>query len=146
MELEEVKEGEEYQPPVYGGKQPAYAPKPVNADDDEPMVIAVRFVTLSEKTCFQETCSCCIACCCKCCMPQEVLPQQYIVDDSLTVGQFMEKVNSENDCKQPFIYAELNGFKLRDDDLLAPSIRAFQYFAMPVMQLYAPADGCCNLI
>ncbi|KAK8836647.1 hypothetical protein M9Y10_037583 [Tritrichomonas musculus] len=113
--------------------QPLLAQPNPNSTDN---LISVRFCVYKD-----ELCCCPIFSCCKASTEDAV---QIVVPETTTVGQFLQIVNETNNPKKEYSIALIAGFRLRNEDLLAPTIRSFERFEAPIVVV--PKDSCCLLI
>ncbi|KAK8836249.1 hypothetical protein M9Y10_039881 [Tritrichomonas musculus] len=104
--------------------------------NSSPGLVSVRFCVYQEAGCCPSLFSCCRA------KTEDAI--QAVVPDTTTVGQFLQIVNETNRPKNEYTIATIAGFRLRNEDLIAPTIKSFERFESPIV--IVPKDSCCLLI
>lgn len=99
--------------------------------------VSVRFCYHQNAGCFHSILPCC-------CNGKDLNANQIVVPDTTTVGEFLQRVSEINNAKEPYTMAFINGYQLTNDDLIAPTVRSYEYFESPI--LVTPKDACCLLI
>ena len=115
---------------------------PLLQSEREQRVVSVRFaVSYGECCCYSMVSS---IPCCSCCGMHYKDEKQVVVPDTTTVGEFLRIVNRLNNAKEPYVCAFIDGYQLRESDLVAPTIRSYEKFESPM--IVVPAPKCCLLI
>lgn len=128
-------------PPAYYA--PPVSVQPRTGDD----LIAVKFARLYQSNQCLKTCAAVIPCC-ACCAQDTIAAQTIVVSNKITVGEFIKvaKESLGDDDGKDYSRLVCDGCELRHDDLLAPTVNAYQYFAMPLFLLQGPKGEACNLL
>lgn len=140
-----------YEQPAQVYNQQGYAP-PADLGQKDPAgdgLLSVKFSRLYEKNdcakCCAKTCYCC-SCCCE---NDSFAAMTIVVPENITVGDFKKeakKALGDEDVNDQATKIICNGCRLREDDLLAPTIKAYKYFDFPLVVLESPPNNACNLI
>lgn len=102
-------------------------------------LISVRFCVFKEADC---NCPCA---CSSCCRDYITDATQIVVPNTTTVGEFIHILNETNSPSKEYKAAFIKNFRLRNEDLLAPTIRSFEKFEAPII-IVPQESGCCCLL
>lgn len=118
---------------------PLLQPTSINSTDG---LISVRF-WVHKDSCWPM--DCCKDRCCTCCYScREVIENatQIVVPNTTTVGEFLHIVSQQSN--KEFTAAFIEGCRLKNEDLIAPTINSFIKFRVPIVVV--PKDQCCCLL
>ena len=104
---------------------------------------------ISVKFCVYRKSAPCYPCCqyvpcCSCCGPVIQNAIQIVVPDNITVEEFLRTVSRVTNPSKEYTTAYIGFNQLINSDLLAPSIRSFEHFEVPLVVV--PKESCCLLI
>lgn len=112
----------------------AQPPQSPHSTDD---LIAVRFCVFKEAAC---DCPCRL---CSCCKNYVYRATQIVVPNTTTVGEFIQILNGMHHPEKEYTACSIAGFRLRNDDLLAPTIKSFEKFESPLV-VVPEGSSCCS--
>lgn len=105
-------------------------------------LISVRFCVHKDAAPCNKACPSC--CYCSCCQEETIDACQIVLPATATVGDFLQLVNDMNQPKKEYGYAFINGFRLKNEDPIGPTIKSYIKFSAPIVVV--PKEDCCLLI